>query len=856
MRFFSTLLSVATTLLLCVLGDAECMGQSPGSNIYGKLIDAGNSKPIEGASIQLLYWTHGNESAARIIATQLTNRKGEFYMDDIPEEGNVILKLSCVGYKPFDLKLALKKSTISKDVGNIRLFADTSQLKEITVNNTRPLIEMQADKRVYNPEKDISIAGGSALDAIKNIPGISVDANGNIIVRGGSPLVLIDGRPTTLLPEQIPAEQIAAIELMTNPDAKYDAGSSGSGIINIVLKKNKKTGYNGNLRAGIDSRPRPYFGGDFNLKEGKVNFFAAAQLNFRKSMATTSTYRENYTNTATVVNDQEGSPWSNGYFGFGRFGIDYFASNRTTLSINSNFSKGNIKVNDLLLTQKDSIYLAGRSVAESVRRNIYADIDYKSLGGGISVKHNFSDDGKEWTADVHYNQNKNYNVSDYSSQVFDESGNAKPYYGAERALGGSKIRFYTFQTDFINPLSPGSKFETGLRIVGRNYNSYNDNFRENTVTGLYEILLPTVVEYDFRDIVYAAYGSYSHQAKPFSYQLGLRVESSSYRGTIVNKNERFKNDFPLSLFPSLFASQKLSEKQSIQFNYSRKINRPGFFHILPFIDFSDSLNLLTGNAALKPEFIHMAELSFQQQYGEANSFFATLYGRYNKDMLTRYQYKASNPDPAKPDSVVYTSYINADKSYTAGLELVGRNKITRWWDINSNFNLFHVSIESDNIPGLVKINRWSWLAKLNNSFTLPMDFTLQLNADYQARSILPAINTMSAAGVFGGGIYGSTQNTAQGYIRPIYGLDIALRKDFLKNKSASFTLFVSDVFRSRSYETVINTPFLSQDNYMLRDPQLMRLSFSWRFGKIDATLLKRKNNKAEQESFQRVQPGM
>lgn len=834
---------------------------------YGKIINADNEKAIEAVTVQVVQNQLDSITGKKrdiTLATQLSNKKGEFNIDKLPLDGVFKLKVSAVGYKPFDIKvffdltnvkpgdISMMAHTTIKDLGNFKLFPDPEQLEAITLNSNKPLLQMYLDKKVYNVEKDISAAGGTAADVAKNIPGLLVDVDGNITVRNAAPQIFIDGRPTTLSLDQVPSDQIASIELMTNPSAKYDAGSGGGGILNIVLKKNRRSGYNGNLRAGIDSRLRPGLGGDINIKQNKVNFFAAAQFNSRKNIANSTTERIDFPPNATAITSQEKNPVNRGYSGYGRVGMDFLMTNRTTLSVSSNYMRGNIKVSDLLTIQKDTITNSG-TISESALRNLYADISFTNLGANLGMKHNFAEAGKEWTADINFNRNRNDNISNYKSRFFDGNGNEKPAVGAERATGNSVTELYVFQTDFVNPVSKNTKFETGARAAYRTYSSRNDNYRQEPPMSIYRLLPATVVEYNFDDILYAMYGAYAHQAETFSYQIGLRMESSEYSGLLVNKNERFANRYPISLFPSISVSKKVNDKQSFQFNYSRKISRPVFFQILPFVDFSDSLNLSVGNPDLTPEFTHLAEISYTNNYKTNHSLFTTLYGRYSTDLITRYQYKDENTDPAKTDSVIYNSFANAEKSYTVGLEITGKNKVTKWWDITSNINLFNVSLYAENIAGTRNNRLFSWFAKMNNSFKIYDGFTLQLSGDYQAKTILPANSGRSSIDGFGGGIYGFTQNLAQGYIKPIYGVDIAIRKEFLKNNAASITLQVNDIFRSRTYETHAETTFFIQDNYRIRDSRVFRLNFNWRFGKFDAALFKRKNTKNELDNLQQQQ---
>jgi hypothetical protein len=193
------------------------------------------------------------------------------------------------------------------------------------------------------------VLAGTAVDVMKNIPSLSVDIDGNVSLRNAPPQIFVDGRPTTMTLEQIPADAIASVEIITNPSAKFDASGGGSGILNIVLKKNRKAGYNGGLRASIDSRAMPGFGGDINIKQQKINFFAATQMGFRKSISTATTDREDYFNNMTVVQHQSNNPIGKGFFGFARMGLDYFLDNRNTISLSGNLPVGNLRITICLI---------------------------------------------------------------------------------------------------------------------------------------------------------------------------------------------------------------------------------------------------------------------------------------------------------------------------------------------------------------------------------------------------------------------------------------------------------------------------------------------------------------------------
>ena len=333
------------------------------------------------------------------------------------------------------------------------------------------------------------------------------------------------------------------------------------------------------------------------------------------------------------------------------------------------------------------------------------------------------------------------------------------------------------------------------------------------------------------------------------------MESSEYKGNLISQNKKFSNSFPFSIFPSAFATYKLTDKQDLQLNYSRKVNRPNFFQLIPFVDYSDSLNLTKGNPNLIPEFTNLLEFSYSNQYKTGNTFLATAYFRHTTNLITRIQNREINPNPAKTDSVYISSYANANRSYTYGLELTGKNKFFKWWDLTTNLNLFNSTIEAGNIAGGTTSSQFSWFAKINNNFKLPKNFSIQLSGDYTAKTLVApggGGNRGGMGGMFGGG----SQPSSQGYIKPVFGVDFAIKKEFLKNNAASLTLQFSDVFRSKIYATHAESQTFIQDNERRRDPQMVRLNFNWRFGKIDVSLFKRKNLKGEMENMQNAQQGM
>ncbi len=224
-------------------------------------------------------------------------------------------------------------SQVDKDLGNIKMDQDASVLQDVTVTGSKPMIQMGVDRKIFNVEKSITSAGGTAIDVMRNVPSLNVDIDGNVSLRNAAPQIFVDGRPTTLSMDQIPADAIQSVEIITNPSAKYDASGGQSGILNIILKKNRKAGYNGSVRAGVDSRGKFNGGGDINIRQGKLNFFANAMYNQRKSKGWGETDRLSFSpGLKDLYTTQTSKSVFDGAFAFGRFGLDYFIDNRNTIS--------------------------------------------------------------------------------------------------------------------------------------------------------------------------------------------------------------------------------------------------------------------------------------------------------------------------------------------------------------------------------------------------------------------------------------------------------------------------------------------------------------------------------------------
>lgn len=848
------LLLTAIILFLSI----SLFAQFPGGNnmpnlghVSGKLTDS-TGKPVIGASVMILQTKMDSatkKSRDILVKGSTTGNNGEFSFEELPLMG-VKLKISATGFKeteqpvqfldpskmpkpgtqPTQSTMPQMPASFDKDLGKIELKGDVAQLRDVTVVATTSALKMDIDKKVFNVEKNIVSAGGTAVDVMRNVPSIQVDIDGNVKLRNASPQIYVDGRPTTLTLDQIPADAIQSVEVITNPSAKYDASGGNAGILNIVLKKNKKTGYNGNIMAGVDSRGGTNGGGNFSIRQGKINFSAAAMTNLMRNRTAGTTDRLNLGDTGTHV-FQNNLNKTHGGFLFGRAGLDYFVTNKTTLSLSGVKVHGEFKPNETIDINTDSLFSNGDMKNNYSQRvsNSSRTFNANGLQGGFV--HNFAKEGEQWTGDFNYFSGKNTGDAMYTTNYY--TGSNISGTGLQRVISDGTNRFLTLQTDYAKPIGASTKIETGLRAQLRNTTSNNETYVGETEAQLAKVSTGTT-NYKNHDNVYAAYVSVKSSIKDFGYQLGLRAENSDYKGELTNTKETFSNKYPVSLFPSLFLSQKFKNKQELQASVTRRVNRPNFFQLIPYTDYTDSLAITKGNPNLRPEFTNSFEMSYGKTYKSNNNILASVYYKHTKNLITRSLQPDVNPSTGKED-LIYT-FINAASSYSYGAEFTSVNYLTKWWDVTSNINVYNSKINTGNISNTIAQDAlWSVFGKINNNFKLPHNFTIQLSGDYQSKTNLPVTSNSGQPGPPSM----QAQSSSQGYIRSFWGIDAAVRKSFLKDNKATVSLSINDIFRTRKQDQYSYSDYFVQNYYRLNNPQLVRLNFSYRFGKMDVNLFKR-----------------
>lgn len=806
--------------------------------VYGKLFDARSNKPLEFVVLRVYKEdsTVVKSTNPMVLGGALSQSNGEFTIEDLPVNEKLTLRFSMAEVDAAYYSFTLKPSgspmgLIEKDLGNLKL-TFTGQLNTVTIDGGGPRLEF--DKRIYDVDKNPMNAGGTAEDVLRNIPSLQVDTDGNVQLRNAAPQIFVDGRPTTLTIDQIPADAIQRVELITNPSAKYDASGGGGGIVNIIMKHNRSSGYNGSVRGGVDRRGRVNSGVDFNIRQGKINFFANANYNQRRSISIGTTDRENISPAFTLFQDQYSI--NDGFMLTGRGGFDWLMDNRNTLTFSSNIHKGSFAPFDTLNLIADTL---GGGIG-SYYRESNTKRAFQNIGGSVLYKHLFTKEGTELNADINFNRIKS---------VFD--GNYMNIYNDANATylmqhGDVSQFLITSQIDFESKITDRFRLEAGTRISVRDFTTEYKN--QELINNLWTDITSLQVNYHYLDQVYAAYGTAALDLPQWKIKGGLRAESSDYKGELLSNGSNFSYKYPIALFPSLFVTRVITEKQDIQFALNRKINRPSFMTLSPFTDYSDSLNIQRGNPGLKPEFTQSGELSWQWIPNKKNTVIVSAYGRYTTNVTVRQQFLEYSEFLG--DTVVVTSYQNASSSQALGLEFVSRNTLAKWLEMSTNINVYNSSIDGTNLDPNLKNNISSYWIKSNITFKAPKNIAFQVMFDYSSKRALEVGSSERGGGGgggmgmgMGGGGWGGSNNTVQGFIEPTYGLDLSVRKEFLENRSLVLSFSASDVLRTRVNIVHSTSPYFDQITYKRRDWQMFRFNVSWKFGKMDSQLFKRKNMK-------------
>jgi len=770
------------------------------------------------------------------VAGMLTKANGDFSFVNMAPADSFRLVVSAIGYEPFERTIhqgipsSNSNPKFEKDLGNIVLVPAIKQLENVTVTANRPALEMGIDRKTFNVAKSLTAAGGTAVDVMKNIPSVSVDIDGNVKLRNASPQIFVDGRPSILSLDQIPADNIEKVELITNPSAKYDAATSG-GIINVVLKKNKRNGLNGVASASVGSPGVANGNLNVNLRQGKINLFVIGAYNQGGGKNKGETKRENKLNGVTQdYFNQVSVNERNRRFRSLRFGLDFFMDNRNTISVIQDFGAGRFTNNE---TQNQTYLNNQQQLQYTGERFGDGRFGFNRNSTRLNFKHSFPEAGKELTADFTYNYGSRSDNSNILNNFMYPDGAVYKPSTRVRNSGNSNNNQYTFQADYVYPKGENTRFETGVRSYQNTFTSYYNAY---SIGNASETKLPLSNNYNYTENIHAVYATYSKKYGGFSYQVGVRAEYAKFTGTLVDSAFKFGYEYPAglknvwdALFPSLFLTQKLNDNDQVQLNFSRRVRRPDFWQLNPFIDISDPVNLRQGNPQLKPEFVNSFELNYNHTYASGN-FLGVIYLRNNPADITQYsdtisadQYAHLANAGIDPNAILNT-FINGSVTNRWGAEFTVQQKAGSNFDITPTVNFQYRTVKAS-VNGLDLSNSgFNWDGKLIVNYKIvTKKYPVFNNLSFQLSAY-----------------YESPEAIAQGKTKSEFGSDFAMRKDFLKNNKATITFGINDIFNTQRWGSIYDTPSFYQDAYRRWSIRTFRISFSYKFGNADFSLLNRK----------------
>ncbi|MCZ4243406.1 TonB-dependent receptor domain-containing protein [Pedobacter punctiformis] len=780
-------------------------------NISGVILDE-NKKPADYVTVVLFKATDSS-----VVKTAFTDQAGNFNFL-VSAKGDYFYKASMMGYKTLRSKtFKLENADQKIDFGSAQLSSASQNLKEVTVAFTKPLIERKSDKLVMNVENSSIATGSTALELLQKAPGVSVDQNDNISMQGKQGvLIMLDGKQTYMssadvanLLRNMQSSQIESIELITNPSSKYDAAGN-SGIINIKTKKSKSAGTNGslNLGAGQGKNFRGNAGIDLNHRDKKFNLYGNYNYFYNKNSR--NIYIDRISNGVNGNPDTYFSQGggnirhnnSNGY----KVGLDIFLNKNNTLGflVNGYSNTSNQDENNKTLIGPSFSKLDSFTISNSFTKNSYKNIAYN-----INYKSVLDTAGQEITFDGDYSSYKGNSNIDYINDYFFANGTPIRPTVLTRNATPTNIKIKAFKIDYTLPISKTVKFETGIKS---SWVTTDNNFAaEQFVNNIWQNDVHKSNQFIYDENVNAAYANLNKQFKSTSIQLGLRAEQTNSKGNSITENKIVKRDY-LDFFPSVFINQALSKNNDLGISYSRRIDRPSYDDLNPFIYFLDQYTYQKGNPFLNPQYTHNFELNytFMKKYIAALSYSRT------SDLISQ----VLLPD----GKALFQTNENLAKQEVWGLNINAPVKIFKWWETNNNLNIFNLKYDSPNLAGrALSTNKTSFQFKTQHTFTIAKGFTGELSGNYESP-------------IDGGTIA----------IKERYGVDMGLSKSFMEKKmNLKFSL--SDVFKTqkmRANSTLTGLEYTIRQDY---DSRVARISFTYRFGQNEIKPARRRSTGLESE---------
>ena len=806
-----------------------------GGKVTGTIKDGGNQKIIDAATVSLL-----KAKDSSLVKAAVADANGNFSFENVKEGKYLVLATSVGHTKTYSAPFMISPEKSTVNVAVLQLVPVDKSLKEVVVSSKKPLIERKLDRTIVNVDASITSAGGTALEVLEKSPGVSVDKDGNISLKGKQGVViLIDGRPSYLsgadlanLLKSMNANQLDQIEIMTNPPAKYEAAGN-AGIINIKTKKNKQYGYNGSVTTGYTQGKYARFneGLNFNYRNGKVNLFSNLSYNHNhreEELFIIRNFRDANTKNIKSIFDQHSDMMNTRDFSSAKLGMDYTVTKKTTLGVvfNGFYNPTTWKSNTNTLIYDPNNILTNQTKAYSQN-----DDTWKNFSGNFNFRTVLDSTGQELTADLDYVQYKSVSTQPLVSSYYDNMGNLSQQPDTLNAHLPTSIKIYSGKFDYTLPLKNGAKFEAGIKssYVKTDNNAVYDSIR-NTVAFLDSARSNHFI-YD--ENINAAYVNYSRPfGKKWSSQLGLRLENTNANGNslgyeyspsgnkFVAANKGFKRSYT-QLFPTFYLQYAPTEKNQFVINYGRRIERPDYEDMNPFVHFLDRYTFEQGNPDLSPQFAHNIELSHTYKGFLTSTLNYTSTNNIIQQVIE--QHEQTNE--------TFIKKANIASLHQVGLAISVNKNITKWWSTNIYTNVYNNRFKGVVNNENISIGITGFMAQVQQQFKWGKGWAAELSGFYRSKSLEGVI-----------------------FIQPIAQVNAGLSKQVLNNKGSirlNFKdIFAGSVFKGYSKYSNVDATFKN-----VNDNRTAGISFTYRFnkGKLKASG-SRKNGGAGDEQ-NRVKSG-
>lgn len=758
--------------------------------VIGKICDEQSKSPIEYTNIVL----RAMPSDSMLTGT-VTDRNGSFKIKDVPY-GTYIIEYFFIGYEkkrtsPF--MLSSQKNKV--DLGMLNLVPSVTTMSEVSINAERSTMITKIDRKVFNVQKDIQAQTGSVNDVLQTIPSVSVDMDGNISLRGsGSVTILINGRPSLLTTsanlEQMPASLIEKVEVITNPSARYKPDGT-AGIINIVLKKERKTGLNGILGANAGNNQRYNSNLQLNLNTGKVNLFGSygyrKDYRWRGSELNSQSIDTSTHNSLTLLQTSDGSARMNSHLA--QFGIDWALTENDIIGFSANL---NLRTNERGDSTMNRYQDDHSIVSEQYQRIHTGSEEENSLGVKANYEHKFDKEGEHvlrFDADFERDAESEDDFYDNVYQI--------PAYliATSRSLADNSEQSLNLAANYNRPIFEKSSLEAGYE-GNVQITDQSQEVSDWDPTTLLWIMGTEGNKFYANQTVHALFSTVSSTWGKFSMMAGLRAEEALLNLEFRTISATTKSNY-FSVYPSLHLALAQGQNEW-QLNYSRRVNRPDGEDMNPVPEYRDPRNVFVGNPDLKPEDIHSIEFGYSIRKKNL-SLVPTVFYRYKVNGFTMVTTSIN-------DSVLMTTRANLATDQSAGIDLSGALQLDKICNFNFSTSGFYSQIDASNIGYTANKSTFTWSAKLNASFTITKTTMAQFNSQYRSKSLTP-----------------------QGMREPSWVVNLGLRHD-MWDKKLSFIATVSDLFDTQRMKSLVNTPVLVQESIRRRDGRVIYAGLVLNFG--------------------------